>query len=140
MSHYAVIDTNVLVSALLARRSDSAVVLVVEKVFEGSVVPVFSKDILEEYSVVLHREKFGFDPATVNSFLYEIKLHGITLETVQKDIVLSDLKDIPFYAVTLNDKEHETFLVTGNLKHFPSKPFIVTPAQFLEIIQHSNND
>ena len=62
------------------------------------------------------------------------------LETVQKDIVLSGVKDIPFYAVTLNDKEHETFLVTGNLKHFPSKPFIVTPAQFLEIIQHSNND
>ena len=69
MSHYAVIDTNVLVSALLAKHSNSAVVLVVEKVFDGSVIPVFSKEILEEYSSVLLRDKFGFDPATVNSFL-----------------------------------------------------------------------
>jgi putative PIN family toxin of toxin-antitoxin system len=138
MSHYAVIDTNVLVSALLARRSDSAVVLVVEKVFEGSVVPVFSKDILEEYSVVLHREKFGFDPATVNSFLYEIKLRGIMIEAVQETITLSDVKDIPFYAVSLAAKEYETFLVTGNIKHFPDKPFIVTPAQFIELIQKMN--
>ena len=61
------------------------------------------------------------------------------LEAVQEGIVLPDVKDIPFYAVTLNDKEHETFLVTGNLKHFPNKPFIVTPAQFLEIIQRSAN-
>ncbi|MBQ7650879.1 MAG: hypothetical protein IJS15_07965, partial [Victivallales bacterium] len=118
----------------------SAVVLVVEKVFEGSVVPVFSKDILEEYSVVLHREKFGFDPAIVNSILYEIKLRGIMIEAVQETITLSDVKDIPFYAVSLAAKEYETFLVTGNIKHFPPKPFIVTPAQVLEIIQRSAND
>ena len=33
---------------------------------------------------------------------------------------------------------NETFLVTGNLKHFPVKPFIVTPAQFLEILSKEN--
>jgi len=30
-------------------------------------------------------------------------------------------------------KEEETYLVTGNIKHFPDKPFIVTPRQMLDI-------
>ena len=58
MKHYAVIDTNVLVSALLAKRADSPTVEVAAKLFDGSVTPVFSEEILEEYSDVLHRDKF----------------------------------------------------------------------------------
>jgi hypothetical protein len=27
-----------------------------------------------------------------------------------------------------------SFLVTGNLKHFPKKPFIVSPAEMIQII------
>ena len=42
-----------------------------------------------------------------------------------------------FYAVTLAHGNDRTYLVTGNLKHFPVKPFIVTPAQFLEKIRLS---
>ena len=29
----------------------------------------------------------------------------------------------------------DSFLVTGNIKHFPKKPFVVTPAEMLQIIQ-----
>jgi hypothetical protein len=29
----------------------------------------------------------------------------------------------------------DSFLVTGNLKHFPKKPFVVTPAEMLQIIR-----
>lgn len=40
-----------------------------------------------------------------------------------------------FYEVTMNSKKNEeTFLVIGNLKHFPAKTFVVTPAEMLEII------
>jgi len=35
MKYYAVIDSNVLVSALLARHFDSAPVVILEKVFQG---------------------------------------------------------------------------------------------------------
>ena len=28
----------------------------------------------------------------------------------------------------------DSFLVTGNIKHFPKKPFVVTPAEMLQII------
>lgn len=31
-------------------------------------------------------------------------------------------------------KEEEAYLVTGNIKHFSDKPFIVTPRQMLDII------
>ena len=55
MKYYAVIDTNVFVSALLAKRVDSPPVTVVEKLFDSTVVPVFSKAILKEYFEVLHR-------------------------------------------------------------------------------------
>ncbi len=134
MKRYAVIDTNVLVSALLAKRADSATVEVVAKLFDGSVTPVFSGEILEEYADVLHRDKFGFSASTVDLFLNELRQRGILIEAGFSDIVLPDMKDVPFYAVTLTNGEDKTCLVTGNLKHFPIKPFIVTPAQFLKIL------
>ena len=137
MKFYAVIDTNVLVSALLAKHEDSPTVTILEKIFDSTVVPVFSEAILAEYSEVLHRAKFGFDPATVNAFLQEVAQRGILLEPGQTDIVLPDMNDVPFYAVTLAHGNDRTWLVTGNLKHFPVKPFIVTPAQFLEKIRQS---
>lgn len=58
MTCYAVIDTNVLVSALLSSHTDSATVKVVEKIFTSEVIPVFSKEILSEYHEVLKRKKF----------------------------------------------------------------------------------
>ncbi|MBR5499650.1 MAG: hypothetical protein IKV75_05775, partial [Bacteroidales bacterium] len=44
-----------------------------------------------------------------------------------------DPKDIVFYEVALSVED--SFLVTGNLKHFPKKPFVVTPAEMLQIIR-----
>ena len=52
--------------------------------------------------------------------------------------MLPDIKDIPFYVVTLSNGENDIYLVTGNLKHFPAKPFIVTPAQFLKLLQKAD--
>ena len=40
MAYYAVIDTNVLVSALLSRHADSATVLLVERMILGDLIPV----------------------------------------------------------------------------------------------------
>lgn len=50
---YAVIDTNVLVSALLSSHDDAATVQVVGKLFSGEVIPLFSNEILKEYNEVL---------------------------------------------------------------------------------------
>ena len=58
MNVYAVIDTNVLVSALL--RWDSVPGAIMEHALIGSIIPVLSDEILAEYNEVLRREKFPF--------------------------------------------------------------------------------
>ena len=111
---------------------------VVAEIFNGCVIPVFSEEILKEYAEVLHRDKFGFSASTVDVFLGELRQRGILLETGLTGIVLPDMNDVPFYAVTLTNGEDNTYLVTGNFKHFPVKPFIVTPARFLEILKKAD--
>ena len=48
---------------------------------------------------------------------------------------MPDPKDVIFYAVTLTTRNKDTFLVTGNGKHFPEKYFIVTPAKLMDILE-----
>ena len=55
---YAVIDTNVLVSALLSRFGDSSTVVVRNYILEGTIIPLYNEEILQEYLSVLHRPKF----------------------------------------------------------------------------------
>ena len=46
--------------------------------------------------------------------------------------LLPDPKDIVFYEVALS--KEGSYLVTGNIKHFPKRPFVVFPAEMLQII------
>ena len=62
---YAVIDTNVLVSALLSGRDDAATVQVVSRVISGGIIPVYSNTVTKEYREVLSRKKFGFSEGTI---------------------------------------------------------------------------
>lgn len=48
---------------------------------------------------------------------------------------LPDAKDKVFYRVVMEERKSEdAYLVTGNLRRFPVKPFAVTPRQMLDII------
>lgn len=58
---YAVIDTNVLVSALISNHADAATVLLVGRLLSGEIVPVYSDEIMHEYREVLGRKKFRFE-------------------------------------------------------------------------------
>lgn len=51
---YAVIDTNVFVSALLSRYADSATVQVVNAMFINGICPLYNQEIIDEYQNVLH--------------------------------------------------------------------------------------
>lgn len=46
MEYYAVIDTNVLLSALLSKNEDAATVKVLDAVFERKIIPLYHQDIL----------------------------------------------------------------------------------------------
>ena len=77
MKYFVVIDTNVLVSALLSSKKDSATVQIMEKVFKKEIIPLYSKEILDEYINVLHRKKFNFSENVVNYMIRAIENFGI---------------------------------------------------------------
>ena len=134
MEVYVVLDTNVLVSALLSSKPDAATVLVAKSLFSGKVTPIYSRAILDEYLNVLYREKFGFPHEKIDYLLRAIIHYGLSLEPSPSGVVLPDMKDVPFYEVVLEKKNDLAYLVTGNTRHFPEEPFIVTPREFLNII------
>lgn len=57
-------------------------------------------------------------------------------ERLTTNELLPDPKDLVFYEVCIAKREEDSMLVTGNMKHFPAKPFIVTPNELLEIISN----
>lgn len=133
MNFFAVIDTNVLVSALLSKKPDTATVLVMSKVYDGTIVPVFNDEILAEYSEVLHRGKFNFYEGDIFEMIAAIKEIGVNVcELFEGDVFLPDPKDVVFYRVALSVKD--TKLITGNTKHFPINSIVVTPAEMLLLI------
>ncbi len=135
MTYYAVIDTNVLVSALLSSHENAATVQVVSRIFSGDVIPVFSNDILAEYNEVLRRKKFRFSEDAVRTLLDTIISIGENITPSPSGEVPPDMKDLPFYEVVLEKEEDNAYLVTGNIKHFPDKPNIVTAREFLIILE-----
>lgn len=132
MKIYAVIDTNVIVSALLSHYDDAATVQTIKRVISGDIVPIYNNDIINEYLTVLHRSKFNFSESLITETIKVIIDFGISTERLESSIVLPDPKDLVFYEVALS--VDDSFLVTGNIKHFPKKPFIVTPAELLRIM------
>ncbi|MBQ7999265.1 MAG: putative toxin-antitoxin system toxin component, PIN family [Bacteroidales bacterium] len=137
MKIYAVIDTNVIVSALLSRHHDSATVKVLDYLYDRVIVPVYNNEIIEEYAAVLRRPKFNFSEETVCAVIEAIRKGGIDSSRIGSNELIPDPKDIVFYEVALANED--SFLVTGNTKHFPKKPFVVTPAEMLQIIQEMNS-
>lgn len=135
MTYYAVIDTNVLVSALLSSHENAATVQVVSRLFSGDVIPVFSDDILAEYNEVLRRKKFHFSKDVVRTLLDTITSIGENITPSPSGEVLPDMKDLPFYEVVLEKEADNAYLITGNIKHFPDKPNIVTAREFLTILE-----
>lgn len=129
----AVIDTNVIVSAYITKNLESATSKVWEAVLQCKLTPIYNDEILSEYSEVLHREKFGIPEHLVKWALDKIVTNGVRGERIMSDEFFPDPKDMVFYEVALS--KEDAYLVTGNTKHFPKKPIVVTPAEMLEILQ-----
>jgi len=109
-----VIDTNVLVSALLSPNGTSAVIL--GMIAEGSIDSIYCNAIMNEYSKVLSRPIFGFTRETIDEALDIFILRGIIVIPEKSLIRFRDENDRVFYdsAIT-GDAE----LITFNTKHFP---------------------
>lgn len=132
---YAVIDTNVIVSAAIAKNPEISIPSkVVEFALDGLFVPLFNETIVREYEEVLSRPKFNLDEEKRKTLIQEFLKCGINVDAPESGVELPDPKDIVFYDVALACRDKDASLVTGNTKHFPGVPFAVTPREFLEIL------
>lgn len=136
MRYYAVLDTNVLVSAML--KIGSVPFDIVVEALNGNIIPLLNDEIFTEYEDVLSRPKFKFDGNIVKILLDDFKRRAVYVTADAdsvKNLVL-DEKDAVFYAVLMEKrKEEDAYLVTGNMRHFPVRPYIVTPREMLAIIR-----
>jgi putative PIN family toxin of toxin-antitoxin system len=132
---YAVIDTNVFVSALFTSNLEAATVKVLNAMLQGKIVPLYNEEIIDEYNDVLNRSKFHFSPDLVNYYLKTIREMGIPTERFHSGEIFPDKDDAVFYEVALS--KEDAYLVTGNKKHFPKSPIVVTPAEMITILQQS---
>lgn len=115
----------------LQKNRESATVRILDCIADGKICPIFNKEIIREYSDVLTREKFKFNKQAVKELIEAIFDLGILMDKTTFPDDMPDPKDRVFYEVSLT---RESYLVTGNKKHFPQTPKVVTPAEMLTII------
>lgn len=131
---YAVIDTNVLVSGLISPNGNEA--LLILAINQGMVTPCFSREILEEYSAVLLRPKFGFSSKEIEPLLAVLRRQGRLIDPAPMPPRSTDPEDDKFIACALASKSD--FLITGNKRHFPQEHLdatkVVSAPEFLEIV------
>lgn len=137
MQCFVVVDTNIIVSALLSKHANASTVQVITALYDDKFTPIYNDEILSEYSDVLHRKKFHFPESTIQATLDYFKKYGLCVDRLSTDEELPDPKDLVFYEVCMAKRDEDSMLLTGNIKHFPKKPFIVTPNELLEIINQN---
>lgn len=135
MRCYAVVDTNVIVSALIAKNPDSPPRQVFRAMLSGDIIPLYHSDILDEYEEVLGRKKFHLKKETIQTVLEAIRQFGVEVMPRPTGEILIDMDDLVFYEVAMEKCDDDAYLVTGNQKHYPVRDFIVTPAEMLEILR-----
>ena len=135
---YAVIDTNVFVAALLTKHRDAATAKVVEAMVAGRITPVKSPEIMAEYRDVLTRRHFGFPEDSNERILSLMEAEGIDLAAQHSDEDFPDESDRVFFEVAFAGEPFATKLVTGNQRHYPQNPIVVTPAQMVALLEDEN--
>ena len=130
-----VLDTNILVSSLLATGS---LATVIDLVANSRIIPYYNDSIFQEYWDVLSREKFGFNSLHITRLIHDIARSGIAVEYKQPSKQkMIDEDDRVFYDIAL---EAQAYLITGNVRHFPPDLFIVTPSRFLTIFLRNTTE
>lgn len=131
-----VLDTNVLVSALL--KPDGTQNQILMLAFDEPHTVYFTPDILIEYHEVLSRRKFGLDPRRVSHLILEFTEAGVMFSPMERVYASSDPDDNKF--ITCAAIIDADFLITGNIRDFPAQfgnTRIVNGRTFLDAIDGS---
>jgi putative PIN family toxin of toxin-antitoxin system len=128
-----VLDTNVLVSALL--RPDSIPARVLDLILSRHIALTLDHRIFNEYQEVLLRPEFMLPRNYVDDLLEFVWRSGEKVQATTLPIRLPDPNDVMFIEVAVSALADA--LVTGNLRHFPSSQrhgvHMLSPRQFLEV-------
>ncbi|MDE6683069.1 MAG: putative toxin-antitoxin system toxin component, PIN family [Muribaculaceae bacterium] len=130
---YAVIDTNVLVSSLYSKNGTSNPYRVINSVLNGIITPLYNDEIINEYRDVLSRNKFKFNTDDIENLIGAFIAFGMDTDRTNVNEYFPDKDDTVFFEVAMSVET--AYLVIGNIKHFPRKPFVVTPSQMIEILR-----
>lgn len=129
-----VLDTNIIVSALIAPRGLEALILLLA--LRGEFEMYVSPAVLAEYHEVLHRPRFEhLKPHVAQDALTNIRKTARFVHPTRILKISDHESDNRFYECA--DAAHADYLVTGNTKHFAAghgNTEIVTPRQFLELL------
>jgi len=125
-----VLDTNIIVSALLSPSGNSARIMAF--VLDGIITLVYDNKVLVEYLDVLNRKNLRIDNELVNSVIDFISKEGEFRIASPQKAKFVDEDDRVFYELYKSDGID--FLITGNTRHFPHEKGIVSPKKFLEEI------
>lgn len=130
-----VLDTNVLISALITPFGNAARIL--DMVIRGDLRILYDDRVISEYREVLLRPKFGFAISDVDTLLDYFETEGIkiTPSLINEPLVARD--DIQFLEVAISGMADA--LITGNKRHFKLKSRrrlkIMTPEEFLKSLK-----
>ena len=128
-----ILDTNVIVSAFLSSKEDASTVLVLKKLYKHEINMFYSSEILVEYKDVLNRDKFQFDKLEIKKFIEFVIQNCYKEEAIHLIEQIPDEKDRPFYELVEFLQNKKAILVTGNIKHFPHKDYIMTPNDYIKL-------
>ena len=135
MSVLAVVDTNVLLSAIISKKFDTGVVKIVKNIRDNFIIPLWYDDIINEYCDVLYRKKFDLPEFKIIDILNLIKKCGIYTLPIETEELPTDPDDIIFWQIAMAERKNNAYLITGNIKHYPVKDFVVTPSEMIEILE-----
>jgi uncharacterized protein len=129
----AVLDTNVIVSALLQPLGPPARVFLLA--ISGSIQLCVSGSVYAEYEEVIRRPRLRLTESVITSMLDTIREKGYWVRPAEAIRACSDPDDNTFLECAA--AAEADYLVTGNLRHFPSswmKTRIVSPRYFLDVL------
>ena len=126
-----VLDTGVMVSALVNARGSSAKTL--SLILDGDIKILYDNRILFEYIEVLSTNDFGFNIEKINDTIHFVRYEGTFVEADSLDVIFHDEPNKKFYEVYISGEAQ--YLITGNREHFPEDSAVIIPGDFLKIYE-----
>lgn len=129
-----VLDTNVIVSAFY--RKNSVPFEVFSYAFNKNNYVYYNESIFREYDRVLNKDKLKFNRTEVTRFLLFLRKQGVIGKIIDYHYAgnFIDESDRKFYELA---KSYDCYLITGNKKHYPNDPIVLTPSEFMNKLRLS---